>query len=95
MKAQQKLNKYLIIYFIFIFLLSCTNLPSRTELFSDNREAIPALWLINDITLEQRILDMELKEKIPDTLIMLGNKYQIQIVYDETQSTSKSYAICG
>ena len=95
MKAQRKMINFITFSFTLFILASCTNLPSRTELFSDNQEEIPVLWLINDITLEQRIPDIELKEKIPDTLIMLGNKYEIQVIYNNTtQYNSTSHLLC-
>jgi hypothetical protein len=81
MKHQNQVNKLALCLLAAALAISCETINKKlVEVFADNKEPAPLTWKINAINLEERMFYLGLKEKLPDTLIMLGSKYNIQIL---------------
>ncbi len=81
----------------FAFLNSCGTINKKlVEVFNDEKKPISKIWKIGKINLEERMFYLGIKEKLPDTLIMLGSKFNIHILgQSETPMEGNDYLLCN
>ncbi len=96
MKHKIRVSKLLLYLLAAALLVSCGTINRKlVEVFADNKEPASLTWKINAINLEERMFYLGLKEKLPDTLIMLGSKRNIQILgQNETMPEGADYLLC-
>jgi hypothetical protein len=89
-------NKIYAVLVAVAVLSSCGTIEKKlVEVFTEDQKPAPKTWKINAINLEERMFYLGIKDTLPDTLIMLGSKYDIRILgQNEAAEDASDFLLC-